>query len=50
MAVFDRLRDRPYQALSEAKKGMKLSLNHIATVDNGARLNRFLLRAEREDY
>jgi glycosyltransferase involved in cell wall biosynthesis len=48
--VFDRYRDQPYVALSEAEKGLKPDLNYVATVYNGVRLGAFPFCADKEDY
>ena len=49
-AVFDRYRDQPYVALSEAERELKPDLNYVATVHNGIRLDEFPLCADKEDY
>jgi glycosyltransferase involved in cell wall biosynthesis len=48
--VFDRYRDQPYVALSEAEKQLKPDLNYVATVYNGVRLDEFPVCTEKEDY
>ena len=48
--VFDRYRDQPYVALSEAEKQLKTDLNYVATVYNGVRLDEFPLCTKKEDY
>ncbi|HID78891.1 MAG TPA: glycosyltransferase family 4 protein [Planctomycetaceae bacterium] len=48
--IFDRYRDQPYVALSEAEKQLKPDLHYVATVHNGVRLEDFPLSTEKEDY
>jgi glycosyltransferase involved in cell wall biosynthesis len=48
--VFDRYRDLPYVALSEAEKTLKPDLNYVATVYNGVRLDEFPLGTDKQDY
>lgn len=48
--VFDRYREQPFVALSEAEKQLKPDLNYVATVHNGLRLDEFPLCTEKSDY